>query len=422
MSTPADAVMAPDPALTVLAALVGSGELFEVANAAGLEGWHFGDKEDGRLYVALQRMHAAGDELSVRALAGICHGAVSESKIRALAKACVGGPRSSVLLERSVQRLLVDASKRRMIGTLRAAIAQISEAGNMAEIESAYLHATADGQEALSPHGPQPKTASEVAGLVKQLILTPNRRIPTGIRKLDFVLGGGLELGRMISLIGRYKIGKTTLLSTVGYNIAYGSGGLTPRKVLAVTLERGETDVEAMNAARSLGINARELERHFPRHASAFAAYAEAPERQSLLYHHSAGATIEEVVQVITNAKRVHDIDVATIDYYQVIYRPAKARMVDHLINVDQTLSRLAGRLGIAIVLAAQADAEGQPRDCKGLLHSAAANFTLRRSPDHPDAWLENIASNYIEQRDAGSPKDPCLRLNTSTGPFFESV
>lgn len=414
---------AADAAIAVLSGACVTPALLEVGLDAGLAAWQFADPDDGRIFSAILAMREARDPISGDALAGICTGTVSDKRLETLLRGIERWPGSRVLFDKSLARLQLEASKRKVNASLRAMIAEASEADDMASLQAAIISLSEQASSVITPHGPMPRGAAEVAADLQVKVTTPHRRVPTGIRKLDHVLGGGLEKGKMIALIGRYKIGKTTLLSTVGYNISQPEPDPEQgRKVLFVTLERSETDIEMLNAARSLKINQRELENSFIRHRRSFEEYQQHPDRSRVFYHHSPGATIEEVVQVVTNAVRTEGIEVALIDYYQVIIAPKHTRTVDHLSNVDRTLSRLAASLDIAIVLAAQADADGLPRDCKALLHSAAANFSIRRAPDQPDTWLENLASNYIEQRDAGNPRDPALRLVTTSGPYFESI
>ena len=83
---------------------------------------------------------------------------------------------------------------------------------------------------------------------------------------------------------------------------------------------------------------------------------------------------------------------------------------------------RDANDLDIAVLIAAQSDADGAPRDSKSLLQSAAANFAIRRQDGSPEAWLDNLASNYRKQRDAGSPNNPGMILDEEAGPHFRSV
>lgn len=413
-----------DAGIAVLAGVIADPALLAHAVNSGINPRQMPTREDGALLAFAIELYEAGDPVNVETvslLAGTA-GSVSHARLETVEKAVRHWPGSKVLFERNLDAILLHASRKALTTRLGASLAQINDAGTLQEIREIVDELDGNARAAVVGTGPNAVTADKIASKVRARVSGPSRHIPTGIRKLDHVLGGGIDPGRMYSLIGRFKIGKTTLMATLGYNIAYGANGNAPRKVVMISLERDELDVERLNAARALGINERELSKRFSKYEEAFEAYQADPLRKNLLYHHSPGANLDEVCQVVLNAHRTHGISVAFIDYYQVIFGNKSARIVDHLASVDRTLSRLAANLGIAIVIAAQADGEGAPRDCKTLLHSAAANFSIRRPIDQPDAWLENLASNYIEQRDAGSPQDPAIRLVTSAGPHFQGI
>jgi replicative DNA helicase len=418
-----DLLAMPDAQRTVLAAIITQPTLASEALAAGLQPSHL-RRDEASIWQIIADLHQAGDPINVDTIGLLIRGAatVPPSIWAEIEDTAASWPGSKLVFQNALNAVLLEASRKAMSARLSAALAAVTDAENTEDLQQAASNVSEHLRQSIAGAGPIPVTADQIAAKLKERALTPARRIPTGIRKLDHILGGGLDKGRMYSLIGRYKIGKTTLMATLGYNIAYGENGDTPRKVAMISLERDEIDIEMLNAARALGINQRELDRHFKRHQAAFEEYARSPDRQNILYHHSPGANLEEVCAAIENAKRIHGIEAAFVDYYQVIYGNRTIRLVDHLSSVDRTLSILAADLNIALVLAAQADGDGLPRDCKALLHSAAANFSIRRPIDQPDAWLENLASNYIETRDAGDPQDGAIRLITSSGPYFESL
>lgn len=413
--------------LQVLAGIIAQPALFGRALGRGLEIQHLGSLDDRAVFLAARELYEAGDPITVETVslnvtANKRSGDETLERLESLARAVERWPGSSVLFEKALDHLLLAASKKALHDALGWAIPQILDTGSLDDIRDLAEELGQKARGAIAGAGPIPLPANVVAGKLAERVKTPHRKISTGIHKLDHVLGGGFDLGRMYSVIGRYKIGKTTFLTSVGYNIAYGAPDGERRKICMVSLERDQIDVEMLNAARALGINQRDLDRHFDRYEEAFERYRADPIRKNILYHHSPGADIDEVCAAIANAHRIDGIEVAFIDYYQVIFGPRGMRTVDHLSNVDRRLATLAADLGIVIVIAAQADNDGLPRDCKALLHSAAANFSIRRPVDEPDGWLENLASNFIETRDAGSPQDAAIRLVTTSGPYFEGI
>jgi len=410
-----------DAALTVLAGVMADREMLYRAIEAGIEPHDFDRENDRIIWKAVQDLVSHGDKVEIGTVTATTQGQIDDMAADLLKRAAARWPGSSLVFDKAAHSLLLESRKRALAAAFSGGLKELADAKTPEDIDKVAMQAherlaCAPGLKRSRAHG-----AQEVAQKLRERITTPNRRIKTDIQKLDHVLGGGLDRGRMISVSGKYKVGKTTFLSTLGYNAAYRPNGGQPENVLFVTLERDKTDVEMLNAARHLGINQRELERHFTKHEKHFDDYARDPALERIRYMHQPGATIDEIVRTIVSETRSRGIGLALIDYYQVIAAQPKQQFNQHLMQVDQILSRLANSLGIAIVMAAQADADGLPRDSKTLLHSAAANFSLRRNPDSPEAWFDNLASNYIEQMDAGSPSNPAMVLDSSRGPFFKS-
>jgi len=401
---------------------------FELARRSidhGLEPKDFKDDRAGKIWSYFLTSDAEGEALTPDALRAIARQDDLEELAQFYVKAAARWPGSRDLHARTLDRFMFDSRKRRSSSLIRRATDNLAEAQDEKEMGKAVslLRGAADVAVEVRRHPIM--TSRQVAGELTENFGKPVRRLQTGIAKLDHVLGGGLELKRVISISGKYKIGKTTLLATIGYNVAYGEGEKSPdnkAKVLFVTLERNQTDVETLNMCRSLSMNMAYLEREYKEKADQIEAYVSDPLRDSILYYHRPGAHLEEISSVIQRSVRKYGVELVMLDYYQIVGRDPSTRLVEHLMNVDQTLTRLADDLNIAIVIAAQSDVDGKPRDSKSLLHSASANFSIRRQDNHPDAWLENLASNYRKQRDAGSPSDPAMVLDEDAGPHFASV
>lgn len=400
-------------------------ELARRAIDRGLEPKDFKDERAGAVWTYFQSADDEGEALQPDALKAMARQDGLEDLAQLYVKGAARWPGSRDLYARTLDRFMLDSRKRRSGAAIRRATADLAEAEDDEKISKAagQLRGAADIAVEVRRH-PIMTSRQVASGLTTQLE-KPIRRLQTGIHKLDHVLGGGLDLGRVVSLIGKYKIGKTTLLSTIGYNVAYGEGEKDPdnkAKVLFVTLERNQTDVEKLNMCRALSMNMADLEHHYKDRSQDIDDYINDPARDSILYYHRPGAHLEEITSVIQRSVRKHGVELVLLDYYQIVGRSPGVRLVEHLMNVDQTIIRLAGDLGIAIIIAAQSDADGNPRDSKSLLHSASANFAIRRQESHPDAWLENLASNYRKQRDAGSPNDPAMTLDEDKGPHFASI
>lgn len=393
---------------------------------SGLEPKDFLDEDASRLWQIFIDADGLGEVVTSASLTALARRQGVDASAELVCRGAARWPGSKDLHHKTLDAFMFESRKRRASAAARRAIGDIAEATDEDKIEKAARRLRHSGDIAMEVRRRPILTSAQVARSLTETVKEPPMRLATGIQKLDNVLGGGLDLGRVVSLIGKYKIGKTTLLATIGYNVAYGAGDKDPEnraKVLFITLERNQTDVEMLNMARALGTNMAKLEGHYDRYGEEIEKYVNDPLRNSIYYYHRPGADLEEISSVIMRAVRQHGVKLVMIDYYQIVGKPSGGgRLVEHLMNVDQTITRLAADLGIAILIAAQSDADGNPRDSKSLLHSAAANFAIRRQDGAPEAWLDNLASNYRKQRDAGSPTNPAMMLSEEVGPYFEST
>ena len=415
----------PEAETIVLSGALADPNLSRKAIDRGLEARDFTDKDAAKLWQHFIDADANGEDLNSSSLLALARREGIGETAELIKRGAARWPGSTDLHSKTLTALLFESRKRRSVSTARQAISDIGESVDEEKIAKAAKVLRHSADIALEVRRHPLLTSRQVAKTVASDIEIPRPKLQTGIAKLDNVLGGGLDLGRVVSLIGKYKIGKTTLLATIGYNVAYGEGEKDPEnraKVLFVTLERRQTDAEMLNMARALGINMAKLEGRYSQYQDEIDKYINDPLRDSILYYHRPGADLEEITSVIMRAVRQHGVQLVMIDYYQIVGRANGTRLVEHLMNVDQTITRLADDLNISIIISAQSDADGNPRDSKSLLHSAAANFAIRRQDDSPETWLDNLASNYRKQRDAGSPSNPAMMLDEEIGPHFRSV
>jgi replicative DNA helicase len=240
--------------------------------------------------------------------------------------------------------------------------------------------------------------------------------IPTGIKKLDHVLEGGLMPTRMLAIVAQTKQGKTTLASTISYN-------LLERKEphLVISLERNETDIEQVCAARALKINTLDLEQNFENHAAQYDKYASSKNHRLRTYDHNPNATIEDIQASILKAHRA-GAKGFILDYWQLIQRPPRESVSEHLSRCAQTLANLTSRLRMWSIVNAQSHADGIPRECQALWLASPSLYVIRRDgPDKPETWLQCLGSSYTKGLDAGGPGRPAMLLDTQIGPHFRS-
>lgn len=284
-------------------------------------------------------------------------------------------------------------------------------------IESTVARATVEVDEAL--HGDQTSyhDGREVVKRLRVKLQKPPVPVPTGIDKLDHVLEGGLMPTRMLAIVAQTKIGKTTLAATISHNVL-----AIDEPHLVISLERNETDIEQYCAARAIGVNALALEQHFDRYETAFDAYEADPRHAMRHYMHKPGATMEDIQQEIMRSHRA-GAKGFILDYWQLIQRPPRESVQDHLSRCAQTLANITARTGMWSIVNAQSDAEGLPRECKALWLASPTLYVIRRDiGDKPDTWLQCLGSSYTKGLDAGGPTNPAMMLDTEVGPHFRST
>jgi replicative DNA helicase len=353
-----------------------------------------------------------GDPIKLQNVLATCGNALDSRTRQDLEEMVLNAGGTQGMLQEAISAVL-DAAKRRRAAY---AYAQARRRAIYAEdpIESTVVRAAMEVDQAVTGNEDIFLDGYDVSNKLRKKLENPPRPIPTGIRKFDNVLEGGLMSTRMIGIGAQTKVGKTTLAGTISYNVLQ-----IEEPHLVISLERHETDIEQNCAARALGTKSIELERDYPKYRNAYLAYQNDPLHRKRFYAHRPGATIEEIQSHILRAHRA-GAKGFILDYYQLIQKPPRESVTDHLSRCAQTLARLTDRLGMWSIINAQTTPEGIPRECQALYLAAAAFFVIRRdSMDQPGTWLQCMGSTYTKEMDAGGPGNPCMMLDTEVGPHF---
>ncbi len=237
--------------------------------------------------------------------------------------------------------------------------------------------------------------------------------ISTKIRALDYVLYGGLHVGLATGLFSRYKVGKTIMTATLARNME-----AQQIQTFVVSLERRQHDMEKFMLARSIGIDARDLDlRSNQDHKVAFAQYLEA--QRYVRYLHRPGITISELRSRIVSEVQTYGTKVVFVDYWQLITNPgSKLNQQEKQQEAAQMLADLAANLDIAIVVTGQINQDGNPRGGEGILASAGIVVQIHRPEDMESGFLEAMVSNKGPTLSVGSPQKPSIEL-AQPGPHF---
>lgn len=237
--------------------------------------------------------------------------------------------------------------------------------------------------------------------------------VSTGIRTLDYVLYGGFHYGLLTGILARYKVGKTALMASVARNLE--RQGIP---TLMVSLERRMGDVERFIAARSLGIDARDLDlMGNAEHKEAFAEYVESVRK--LRYVHKPAISIEQLRALIISEIQAHGIKVVLVDYWQLITNPhSRSTQADKQHESAQIMADLAAELDVSIVITGQLNQEGQPKGSEGILAAAGMVVKIEREVNSQGAFVTTLVSNKGPALDKGNPSDPSLML-ALPGPHY---
>jgi replicative DNA helicase len=244
----------------------------------------------------------------------------------------------------------------------------------------------------------------------------------TGLEPLDEVLAGGLHSGRFYGFGGRFKGGKSFLLSSISYNLA--DRGV-PHVYL--TLESGADQLVERFMARRMGRNARLFQSPERRgHPSTIAAADDAArwlDQTPLVVRRRPRMSIYDLKATLAQVGLSRRYRGVIVDYLQLVTGQGRGdSLTVHYENVAQVLAEAAVNYGIWVVAAAQLNSEGGVRHGEGMLLACDAAYALNvEDCDGPEAgaWLECLAHRYGPAMDVGEEAFNRLVFDKKVGPHF---
>src|SRR5262249_38089750 len=134
-------------------------------------------------------------------------------------------------------------------------------------------------------------TTAEIVERIVNDLSKPPRRWSTGLPGLDRSMGGGLYAGKLYAIAARKKVGKTTLLGTISFNLNHAGA-----RHVFITGEMSPMEIEQRNMARMFGINSldfltRRGKDELIRRAAEYAATAP----RNVVWEHAPGCSLEEL-------------------------------------------------------------------------------------------------------------------------------
>ena len=184
--------------------------------------------------------------------------------------------------------------------------------------------------------------------------------IPTGLRKLDLKLGGGLRPGQLHTILGGTGSGKTALASQIADEAVYRG-----HKAIMFSMEVDDIDVYLRDIERLAGQSRWDLLSHRPTHKREKAqeaihgAMAVLAGKSDSKVVYSEPMSVEGIRQaVLTEQLRHGAVDLVVVDHAQVALPSSdEQRNRPRYLEVKSTaegLRALSKKMGVAVVLTAQ--------------------------------------------------------------------
>lgn len=219
--------------------------------------------------------------------------------------------------------------------------------------------------------------------------------IPSGYKMLDQLLsGGGFEPGRLYLVAGRPGHGKTALLTDIS-RVKAKEG----RKVFDESLEMPIKEVARRMAAQELSIPSDILKsgKLTPDQWTRFTAFMAASEKWALTVDSAPGITVTELCVKIRQIHAERGLDLACIDYLQLIETPGVdgENRVLAIGDISRKLKLLAMELNIPIICAAQLNRQVESRaDKRPQLSDLRESGSLEQDADVVIAMYRDIEYN----------------------------
>lgn len=265
--------------------------------------------------------------------------------------------------------------------------------------------------------------AGTVVGRIVQGLGKSRKITSTGMKELDRVMGGGVHSGRFYGFGGRFKSGKSFLLSSISYNMAE-----QKKPHVYLTLESSPEEIMKRMMARRMGINVSTFERQDIGNDSVFIELAALSEgyfnKSSLEIQIKPSMTLDALRSTLTQIGLSGRFDGVFVDYLQLVTGAGRSNLTAHYEAVSQTLAEMTKQYDIWIIAAAQLNSEGGVRHGEGMLLSCDQAYAIHKIEQEQQhigtgIWLECMASRYTMASNVGSESHTGLMFDIGVGPHF---
>jgi replicative DNA helicase len=176
--------------------------------------------------------------------------------------------------------------------------------------------------------------------------------VSTGLRDVDFKLGGGINGGDLIILAGRPSMGKTALAMAIGEHVAQNIG-----TVVVFSMEMPGAQLTQRELARSGGLElkvvrngANMVDSDWPKLTRATQIVSELP----LMVDDSAGLSMADIASRSRAVKRKHGLKLIIVDYLQLMTGGPDERHDLRIGSYSAGLKTLAKQLNVPVIALSQ--------------------------------------------------------------------
>ncbi|TDV04664.1 replicative DNA helicase [Paraburkholderia caballeronis] len=174
----------------------------------------------------------------------------------------------------------------------------------------------------------------------------------TGLRDLDFKLGGGINGGDLIILAGRPSMGKTALAMAIGEHVAESDG-----TVIVYSMEMPGIQLTQRAIARQGDMplqfvrnGAKMSDNEWPKLTTAVQVLSDLP----LMIDDSAGLSLADIASRSRSVKRKHGLKLIIVDYLQLMTGGPDERHDLRIGSYSAGLKALAKQLDVPIIALSQ--------------------------------------------------------------------
>lgn len=271
---------------------------------------------------------------------------------------------------------------------------------------------------------------------VRADLAKPVEASATGMPRLDKALRGGFHLGRFYAFGGEMKVGKSTLLASISYNMAVGGdephvyvcAEMNPEQIFQKYLARYiheklgvdcNTDVFWGGDRRS-----RWLDEVLAEAREAFS------EARGLRFLRRPRITLDQLKSVLHRIGLSGRYRGVFLDYMQLVGGAKGGNQTQHQDDVCQTIAEFVATYPMWVCAACQLNQEGGVRGGKGLEAAADVVYAIKRwdvgcpgdeAPTYKAA-LEMLATRYTPWTHIGDEDNPAYDFRDDAGPSYREL